>query len=104
MTAGLVTQAAASPPSWDNQNRAVMVRNQTGLTLRTLTIADARTSVFGDNLLAGAPLPSGEARRVMMDVGANVCRVVVQVELSSGQRLTRGDVNACQMRDLTLTR
>lgn len=97
-------RAPAPARSPDGLERTLTVRNSTGLTIRILQSADARSGRFGDNLLGGAPLASGETRRVDLDVGNGVCLFSLQAELASGQFVRRDEVNACRLNELTLTR
>lgn len=91
-------------PSRDGVDRRVRIANQTGLPVRILQIGDERTAEFGENLIAGAPLAAGERRILVLDNGQGVCRFALRAELSSGEAIVRRDVNACVVRDLSLTR
>lgn len=106
VSADALAQSAPRPadPSSDGLNRQVRVHNQTGLTVQRLQAADVRTGEYAADLLAGAPVEAGASRQVSIDAGTNVCLFDLRAELSSGQVLTRENVNVCRIADYYLTR
>lgn len=100
----LVGAGLAAAQSSDGLNRRIRVHNQTGLTIRVLQAADVRTGSYAENLVAGSPLDSGASRQVTIDAGNNVCLFDLRAELTSGQTVTRENVNVCRVADVYLTR
>lgn len=105
LVAGLASAGLAAPQqSSDGQNRRVRVHNQTGLAMNSLRAADVRTGEYGDNLLAGSPLDAGANRPILIDDGRGGCLYDLQAQLSSGQTVTKENVNVCRIADVYLTR
>lgn len=98
------TAPRQADPSSDGLSRRVRIHNQTGLTLQRLQAADVRTGEYAADLLAGSPVETGTSRPVVVDAGNNVCLFDLRAELSSGQVLTRENVNVCRIADYYLTR
>lgn len=94
----------AAAQSSDGLNRRIRVHNQTGLTIQVLQAADVRTGTYAENLVTGAPLETGASRQVTIDAGNNVCLFDLRAELSSGQAVTRENVNVCRVAEVFLTR
>lgn len=96
--------ASAAPRSPDGLDRTLTIQNRTGLEMRSLIAADERTGQFNENLLGTAPLASGQGRRLNLDTGNGVCLFTLQMQLVSGETLTRSGINACRLDELTITR
>lgn len=96
-------QAVAQSRSSDAENRRVRVHNQTGLAVRTLSVAEAG-GAFGPDLLGGEPLEPGRSRPLVVDAGNGACLFTVRAVLANGQTLDRPNVNVCRIADWYLTR
>ena len=104
LTGVLALGGLGAAQSSDGLNRRIRVHNQTGLTIQTLQAADVRTGTYAENLVTGAPLESGASRLVTIDAGNNVCLFDLRAELTSGQAVTKENVNVCRVAEVFLTR
>ena len=96
-------EASAQSRSSDAENRRVRVHNQTGVPVRSLSVADAG-GVFGPDLLAGQMLEPGRSRPLVLDAGGGACQLTVRATLSDGRTLDRPGVAVCRIADWYLTR
>ena len=102
-SAAIGGQALAQTRSSDAENRRVRVHNQTGVAVRSLSVAEAGGN-FGPDLLAGEPLEPGRSRPLTMDAGNGACRFTIRAVLTNGQTLDRPGVDVCRIADWYLTR
>lgn len=101
--AALAGQACAQARSADAENRRVRVHNQTGVAVRSLSVAETG-GAFGPDLLAGEALEPGRSRPLLIDAGNGACRFTVRAVLTNGQTLDRPGVDVCRVADWYLTR
>lgn len=96
-------QASAQARSSDAENRRVRVHNQTGVPVRSLSVAEPG-GAFGGDLLAGEALEPGRSRPLTLDAGTGACQLTVRAVLAGGETLDRPGVAVCRIADWYLTR